>query len=67
MARQSSSPSPRLSAWLVAAMLAMVAVPAAITLHTVRAPGRLVVASANPSPHGYTWSLLLFIVPTTGP
>ena len=63
MARQSSSPSPRLSAWLVAAMLVMVALPAAITLHTVRAPGRLVVKSANPSPHGYTWSLLLFIVP----
>src|SRR5580700_9867342 len=63
MARQGSSPSPRLSAWLVAAMLVMVALPAAITLHTVRAPGRLVVESANPSPHGYTWSLLLFIVP----
>src|SRR5271165_1567899 len=64
MARQSSAaPSPGLSAWLVTAMLAMVALPAAITLHTVRAPGRLVVASANPSPHGYTWSLLLFVVP----
>jgi hypothetical protein len=44
-------------------MLAMVAVPAAITLHTVSSPGTLQVSSANPTPYGYTWSLLLFIVP----
>lgn len=56
-------PSPRLSGWIVAAMLAMVAVPAAITLHTVSSPGTLQVSSANPTPYGYTWSLLLFIVP----
>jgi hypothetical protein len=56
-------PSPRLSAWIVAAMLGMIAIPAAITLHTVRAPGVLQVSSANPTPHGYTWSLLLFVVP----
>jgi hypothetical protein len=56
-------PSPRLSAWIVAAMLAMIAVPAAITLHTVNSPGTLQASNANPTPHGYTWSLLLFVVP----
>jgi len=56
-------PSPRLSAWMVAAMLAMIAVPATITLHTVSSPGTLQVSSSNPTPHGYTWSLLLFLVP----
>jgi hypothetical protein len=43
-------------------MLAMIVVPAAITLNTVRSPGKLQVGT-NPSPYGYTWSLLLFIVP----
>jgi hypothetical protein len=43
-------------------MLAMLAVPAALTLHTVRVPARLVLAP-NPTPYGYTWSLLLFIIP----
>jgi hypothetical protein len=56
-------PSPRLSAWIVAAMLAMIAVPATITLRTVSSPATLQVSSSNPSPHGYTWSLLLFVVP----
>lgn len=45
-------------------MLAMVTIPAAITLNTLRVPGQLQVADANPTPYGYTWSLLLFIVPT---
>jgi len=58
-----NDPSPRLSAWIVAATLAMVAVPAAITLHTVRSPGTLQVLNSNPTPYGYTWSLLLFMVP----
>lgn len=56
-----SSPSPRVSAWIVVAMLVMVAVPAALMLNTVRRPGVLAVA-ANPTPHGYTWSMLLFII-----
>jgi len=43
-------------------MLAMVAIPAALTLRSVRSPGTLNVG-VNPSPHGYTWSLLLFVVP----
>jgi hypothetical protein len=57
------SPSPRLSAWIVLAMLAMIAVPAGITLHTVRAPAVVQMTSSNPTPYGYTWSLLLFVVP----
>jgi hypothetical protein len=38
-------------------MFGMIAVPAAITLHTVR------VSTQNPTPYGYTVSLLLFIIP----
>jgi hypothetical protein len=44
-------------------MLGMVAVPAGIALHTVRVATVVRMPSANPTPHGYTWSLLLFIVP----
>jgi hypothetical protein len=55
--------SPRLSAWLVALMLAMVAVPAAITLRTVHTPASISISIPNPTPYGYTWSLLLFVVP----
>lgn len=55
--------TPRMSALIVALMLAMVAVPTGITLHTVRSPVKLVPTSPDPSPYGYTWSLLLFIVP----
>ncbi len=57
------SPNPRLSAWLVLSMLGMIAVPAAITLHTVHVPAIVKVPSSNPTPYGYTWSLLLFVVP----
>ncbi len=52
--------SPRLSAWMAAAMLAMIAVPAAITLHTVSSPGTLQVLNSNPTPHGYTWACCCF-------
>jgi len=55
--------SPRSSAYLVAAMLGMIALPAALTLRTVRVSSVIDVAAPNPSPHGYTVSLLLFIVP----
>lgn len=57
------NPSPALSAGIVLGMLIMVAVPAAITLCSVRSPATLVATSSNPSPYGYTWSLLLFLVP----
>jgi hypothetical protein len=57
------SPGPRLSAWIVVVMLAMIAVPATITLSTIRSPAKLEMTNSNPTPHGYTWSLSLFIVP----
>lgn len=37
--------------------------PAALTLRTVVHPGVLEISSDNPTPAGYTWSLLLFIIP----
>lgn len=61
--RSHGLPSPAVCAGIVIAMLAMIAVPAAITLHTVQSPATLVPTSQNPTPHGYTWSLLLFIIP----
>jgi hypothetical protein len=60
--RTYGSPSPTIAALIVIGMLAMVVIPAALTLHSVSSPGTLEVG-ANASPHGYTWSLLLFIVP----
>lgn len=57
------SPNPRMSAWIVAAMLAIVAVPVGITLHTVHDPAIISISSSNPTPFGYSWSLLLFIIP----
>jgi hypothetical protein len=57
------SPSPRMSPWIVLVMVGMVAVPAGIALHTVRVAGVLQIPSTNPTPHGYTWSLLLFVIP----
>jgi hypothetical protein len=56
-------PNPKKSAWLVAAMLGMIVVPTAITLHTVKVPAAITIAGANPTPHGYSWSLLLFLIP----
>jgi len=38
-------------------------VPAGITLHSVHLPVAIQIQGANPTPHGYTWSLLLFVVP----
>jgi hypothetical protein len=58
-----NAPTPRQSAWLVLAMLFVIVIPAGITLHTVRVPAAITIASANPTPHGYTVSLLLFLVP----
>jgi hypothetical protein len=62
--RSHGLPSPTVCAGIVIAMLAMIIIPAAITLHSVRSPVTLVPTSQNPTPHGYTWSLLLFIVPS---
>lgn len=63
MTGQSRQPSPLSSFRLVVAIVAMIAVPAALTLHTVRLSATVDPAVPNPSPYGYTVSLLLFIVP----
>lgn len=44
-------------------MLGMVALPSAIALLSVRSPGILQISNPDSTPHGYTWSLLLFVVP----
>jgi hypothetical protein len=50
---------------LVVVMLVMIAAPAALTLHTVHRSAFSAAAAQDPlaSPHGYTVSLLLFIIP----
>lgn len=58
--------SSRFAFWSVLAMLAMVSAPVAITLSTVKTSAYLPLARLlpqNPSPYGYTVSLLIFIVP----
>lgn len=60
--RSHGSPGPTLAAGIVIGMLVMMVIPAAIALHSVSDPGKLQLAP-NPSPHGYTWSLALFIFP----
>jgi hypothetical protein len=55
--------APRTSFRLVIAMLSMVAVPATLTLLTVRKPSGVGASTPDSSPYGYTVSLLLFIVP----
>jgi hypothetical protein len=59
----SHAPTRRVGAGAVLGMLAAVIVPAAITLNTIRVPGTLQLTDPDPTPHGYTWSLLLFGVP----
>jgi len=56
--------SPRSSFRTVAFILGMIVLPAALTLGRVRVPAVVDVSAPNPSPYGYTVSLLLFIVPT---
>jgi lycopene cyclase domain-containing protein len=56
--------SPRSAFLLIIAILAMIVIPAALTLHTVQVPPIVDTSISNPSPYGYTVSLLLFIVPT---
>jgi hypothetical protein len=62
-ARSHSLPNPTVCTWIVIAMLAMIVVPATITLRTVEHPVPPMPVSQNSTPHGYTLSLLLFIVP----
>lgn len=60
---QGQSPNSKVSASIVAMMLAIVAIPVGISLHTVRVPATILISSSNPTPLGYSWSLLLFIIP----
>jgi hypothetical protein len=60
--RTHGSPSTAIAAGVVLGMLAMMVIPAAIALHSVRTPATLHV-QPDASPQGYTWSLLLFIIP----
>jgi hypothetical protein len=55
--------SPRSAFLLLLAILAMISVPAALTLRTVQVAPMVDQSNRNPSPYGYTISLLLFIVP----
>ena len=48
---------------VVLAIAAVLVIPAALALHSVSHPGVLRIDSENPTPLGYTISLLLFIVP----
>lgn len=50
---------------LITILVALVALalPAALTIGTIVDPGTLQVATDNPSPHGYTVSLLIFLIP----
>ncbi len=61
--RSHALPNPGVCTGIVIVMLAMIAIPAAITLQTVREPAPLVPVNQNSTPHGYTVSLLLFIFP----
>ena len=57
------SPTPAVCATILSAMLAMIVIPAAITLHTVRTAPPAIPLDQGSTPYGYTLSLLLFIVP----
>src|SRR5436190_13335820 len=53
----------RRAPYVIFAIAAALIIPAAITLRTVVHPVILQATSDNPTPLGYTWSLLLFIIP----
>lgn len=61
--RSHGRPSTTVCIVIVVAMLAMIAVPAAITLRTVHIPTPLMPVAPGSTPYGYTVSLSLFIVP----
>jgi hypothetical protein len=59
-------PSSRFAFWSVLAMLAMISAPVGITLSTVKIPAFRSLSDllpGNPSPYGYSVSLLIFVVP----
>jgi hypothetical protein len=60
--RSQVSPSATVASGIVLGMLVMMIIPAILALGSVRIPAILQV-QPDASPHGYTWSLLLFIIP----
>jgi hypothetical protein len=62
--RSHGLPGPTVCAGIVIAMLAMIVIPAAITLETVQHPAPLLPVDHGATPHGYAYSLLLFIFPS---
>ena len=54
---------PRQAFRVVFVIAGLLIVPAALTLRTVLHPGALQIETSNPTPLGYTWSLLLFLIP----
>lgn len=61
--RSHGLPNPTICSLIVIAMLVMVAIPAAFTLHSVHSPVPLFPVNQSSTPYGYTLSLSLFIVP----
>ena len=59
-------PRPRGGFGIAIALIVMLVLPAALTLHTVRIAPVVDPTSAAPSPYGYTVSLLLFLIPILG-
>jgi hypothetical protein len=55
--------SPRSAFLTLGLVVAMIVVPAALTLTRVRVPSVTNISTPNPSPLGYTTSLLLFLIP----
>ena len=53
----------RRAPYVIFAIAAALVIPVALTLRTVVHPVILQATSDNPTPLGYTWSLLLFIIP----
>lgn len=57
------APAPREAFRVVFLMAGLLVLPAALTLRTVLHPGVLRNDSPDPTPLGYTWSLVLFLIP----
>jgi len=64
MRLHSDGGSPRASYLAVIVVLTMVVLPAVLTLRRIRVSSIVDASVQNPSPYGYSVSLLLFIIPT---
>src|SRR5262245_40248793 len=53
----------RVACRVVLVIAGLLIIPATLTLRTVLDPGSLQLKSSDPTPLGYTWSLVLFLVP----